>query len=91
MTVVIGRRPAWSVRAIRNGSRRASDRTSCVERQPAGHDASTHGSASTRSRDRRPQPVGPEPDRVVGRQAGLGRDGLDDPAGLGVVRDRARC
>ena len=36
--------------------------------------------------DRGPQAIPAEPDRVVGRQAGLGLDPGDDPARLGVVR-----
>ena len=39
-----------------------------------------------RRADGRPEPVGPEPDRVVGRQPGLGRGRGDDRAGLVVVR-----
>ena len=71
MTVVIRASSAWSVRAIRNGSRRASDRTSWVSRRLT---TPTHGSASTASRTAAHSRVRPEPHRVVGGQAGLGRD-----------------
>ena len=40
--------------------------------QVQAHAGTTHGRASTRSRIGRPEPVGPEPDRVVGREPGLG-------------------
>ena len=83
MTVVIRVPSACSERAIRNGSRSASERTSWRERQ-------THGSASTASRTAGHSAVGPETDRVVGGQAGLGRDRFDDGACLVVGRIERR-
>ena len=80
MTVVAPSPEWWSVRAMRNGSRRLRRRTSWVRVTTA-----THGRASTPLANGRPEPIAAEPDRVVGRQAGLGRDLGDDPARLVVV------
>ena len=71
------RPPAWSARAIRNGSRSAEVQD--LVGQVQAHRPAIDGSASTALADRRPQPVRPEADRVVGRQAGLGGDRGDDP------------
>ena len=78
-------------RSGRSGTGRAAPRrrTSCGRARRLTARA-TQGSASTALADRRPQPVRPEADRVVGRQAGLGRGRLDDPARLGVVRVERR-
>ena len=87
-TVVTPSPTAWSVRAIRNGSRRrgAAPRGVTVRLIPA-----THGSASTRLADRRPEPLRAEPERVVGRQPGLRRGRGDDPIAPRRRRDRATC
>ena len=75
------------------GRGRSRCRTSWVTVQA--HRPATHGRASTRLADGRPEPVRAEPVRVVGRQPGLGRDRRDEGPRLvvvaverGVERDR---
>ena len=79
-------------RAIRNGSRRA-ERGATSWRQPRGVTPAARPTAARRRRSRIAGHSRSAPKRngIVGRQAGLGGDRVDDPARLVVVRGRATC
>src|SRR4051794_23630202 len=89
MTVVTAWPASWSERAIRNGSRRPSRRTSTVWLSVTSGVADP-GQARDGRFDRRPERAGAEADRIVDRQARLGRDASDLRAGLVFVADRRR-
>src|SRR5256885_8599238 len=89
MTVVTACPASWSERAIRNGSRRPSRRTSTVWLSVTSGVADP-GQARDARFDGEPERAGAEADRVVDRQTRLGRHAFDLRARLAFVADRRR-